>query len=274
MFTLAQEVQKKYLNFRGHHVYYETRGNSVKTLVFIHGWTSSIQSWKYQLDSFRDYKVIAVDLPGHGKSSKNPKAIYTMELFADTVKTILEREGITGAYFFGHSMGFAVVEVMLVKYPEKCQGVGSIDGARFELPDKKEEREKWIKSNRQFAKLLDTEGGREAFINMLFLSDTPQILKDEIFKVSRQVPLSIGKKMVQAVEKDMKFWKRKVIQKPCLALYTSAYQLPKDYPEKFKISYPQVEYHEIKGVSHFLMLEIPYKVNQLIRDFLSKNYRL
>lgn len=73
-----EKMEHKYLNYLNHRVYYETRGDSQKTLVFIHGWTSSIESWKYQLDYFPDYKVIAIDLPGNGKSSKDENLEYTM----------------------------------------------------------------------------------------------------------------------------------------------------------------------------------------------------
>ena len=85
----VRKSQSKYLHYKNHKIYYEVRGDSKKTLVFIHGWTSSIQSWKYQLDSFNNYKLIAVDLPGNGLSSKNEEVDYTMELFADSINALL-----------------------------------------------------------------------------------------------------------------------------------------------------------------------------------------
>jgi pimeloyl-ACP methyl ester carboxylesterase len=41
-----------------------------------------------------------------------------------------------------------------------------------------------------------------------------------------------------------------------------------EYEQDFKAMYPQVEYHEIDNVSHFLMLEIPYAINQMMHDYL------
>ncbi len=60
---------------------------------------------------------------------------------------------------------------------------------------------------------------------------------------------------------------------PCLAIYTPSYQLPENYKYQFNISFPDLEYHTLEGVSHFFMLEIPYKTNQLINNFLLKVYK-
>lgn len=265
-------VEKKYLNYKEHKIYYEVHGESSKTLIFIHGWTGSIQSWKYQADSFPDYRVVVIDLPGNGRSSKNENSIYSPGLFADSVCHVLKTEKIDRGFFIGHSMGLAVCDVIAQKYPEICAGICSMDGAHFELPDDEKEKENWLRYNRSFADSMVTEAGRETFLNMLFLPDTPQMLKDEVFRISRAVPLIIGKSMINGVEKDQKFWKKRKIDIPFLAIYSPAYQLPPDYKNELKKTYPETEYHYIAGVSHFLMLERPYTVNQIIHNFLIKYY--
>jgi pimeloyl-ACP methyl ester carboxylesterase len=267
------ENRERYLQFNEHKIYYEVRGSSAKTLVFIHGWTSSTEAWKYQLDAFKDYKVIALDLPGNGKSSKDAEFKYTMELFADAVNEVVNAENIKHAFFIGHSMGFAVAEIITVKYQDICKGIVSVDGAHFELPEDPKEREEWIQYNRMFVESLDTEKGREDFINALFLPDTPELLKDEVFKISREVPLKIGKSMIEAAVTDQKYWEKRVMEIPCLAIYSPAYQLPPEYENNFRKMYPKVEYHNVENVSHFFMLEIPYKTNQMIMDFLEKEYK-
>jgi pimeloyl-ACP methyl ester carboxylesterase len=212
--------------------------------------------------------VIAIDLPGNGKSSKHETADYTMEFFADSVHAVLTEEQVTKAFFFGHSMGFAVVEVMAQKYPNMCIGIGSIDGAHFELPDNEQARKEWVEYNRSFAESLNEENGRDEFLNALFLPDTPRILRKEVFDMSRRVPLSIGKAMIAGVEKDLQYWAKRTMDIPCLAIYSPVYQLTEEYKHDFKAMYPQVEYHEIDNVSHFLMLEIPYTINQIMHDYL------
>ena len=270
----GQERREKYLTYQGNRIFYEIRGDAPKTLFFIHGWTGSRESWKFQLDAFDNYRVIAIDLPGNGKSSKNENIEYTMDLFTDSINEILKVEEVDHAVFVGHSMGFAVAEVMALKYPDICRGIVSIDGVHFELPDDPAEKDAWIQYNRAFAKSMDHEKGRDEFINALFLPDTPQILKEEVLQISREVPLTIGQSMIEGVEAGQKYWRKRIMTIPCLAIYSPVFKLtPKDKAD-FKTMYPLMEYHEIENLSHFFMLEMPFKVNQIILDYLSKEYLL
>ncbi|MEW6517679.1 MAG: alpha/beta hydrolase [candidate division FCPU426 bacterium] len=265
-------LRSNHVAFGDHNIHYLTCGNSDKTLVFIHGWTSNALVWKYQLEAFPGYKVIAIDLPGNGKSSKNMKAEYTMELFADGVARVLKTEKINQAFFLGHSMGFAVAEVIAVRYPDLCAGLASIDGAHFVVPDDPKAREEWLQFNQQMADGMVAEQGREEFLNMLLLPDTPALLKAEMLAGSREVPLTIGKSMIEGVGKDVKYWNQQVANLPCLAIYGPVYQLtPKD-KQDFMDQYPRAEYHELQGVSHFFMLERPYQINQIITDYLNQHY--
>lgn len=265
-------LREKYIAFDEHKIHYLTCGNSDKTLVFIHGWTSNTQVWKYQWEAFPGYKVIAIDLPGNGKSSKNANAEYTMEVFADAVARVLKAEKIDKAFFLGHSMGFAVSEVIAARHPDLCAGLASIDGAHFVLPDDPQARKEWLQFNQQMADSMLKEKGREEFLNMLFLPDTPALLKSEILAGSREVPLAIGKLMIEGVGKDIKYWNKQIMNFPCLAIYGPVYQLtPKD-KQDFLDQYPQAEYCELQGVSHFFMLERPYQINQIITDYLNQHY--
>lgn len=270
---LKESPRGKYLNFREHSVYYELEGEGAKTLVFIHGWSGSLESWKYQRGSFPGYRILAVDLPGNGKSSKDENAGYSLELFADVVYEVMKKEKIDSAFLAGHSMGFAVCEVMAQKYPQACAALCSMDGAFFEVPADPAEKEGWVMYNREFAKTVGTEEGKSMFLNMLFQPDTPQVLKDEVFKISSKVPLPVGSAMITGVEQSLEYLKdTRQIKIPCLAVYSPAYQLPPDYENTLRKAYPQLEYHSIAGVSHFLMMEIPDKINRIISGFLLTNY--
>ena len=265
-------IKEKYLDYEEHNIYYEMRGDSLKTLVFVHGWTSDVGAWKYQLNYFGNYKVIAIDLPGHGKSSKNLNSNYSMGLFADSVNAVLEKENISETFLFGHSMGFSVSEIFALKYSDKCVGIGSIDGAHFEIPNDESGRKEWIDYNRSFAESMNEEKGREDFINALMFSDTPDILREEVFATSRQVPLIIGKNIIASMEGEIEFWSKRVMDIPCFVVHSPAYQLTEDYKRDFMIMYPRAKYYEIKDVSHFLMLEVPYKINQMMLDYLKVIY--
>jgi pimeloyl-ACP methyl ester carboxylesterase len=259
-----------HLTYASHDIYYEVHGQGPRTLVFIHGWTGSQEIWKYQLDAFPEYRVIAIDLPGNGRSSRREGVPYTMEMFADTVYAVLDAKGVDRAYLFGHSMGFAVIEVFLAKYPKRCEGIAAIDGTLFEAPSDAAGQAKWRQSTEALAVGMTTEKAREDFFNMLLLPDTPANLKDDVLRISRTVPLTIGRAMIEGVVADIKYWLPRNRKIPCLAVYSPAYQLPPTYRDDFARSYPLVDYHQLSNVSHFFMLEIPYRLNQIIEDFVSR----
>jgi sigma-B regulation protein RsbQ len=50
---------------------YQVKGNGDTTLLFVHGSYIDQTYWKGQVDYFNsEYKVVTIDLPGHGKSGK------------------------------------------------------------------------------------------------------------------------------------------------------------------------------------------------------------
>lgn len=266
----APQIGKR-LPFGEHEIYYEVHGQGLRTLVFIHGWTGSLQVWKNQLDAFPGYRSIGIDLPGNGQSSRREGVPYTMELFADSVRAVLDAERIDQAFLFGHSMGFAVAEVFASRYPQRCLGLAAIDGAHFEVAAGLDGPEKFRQENAAFASMMTNEAAREGFIRMLFRPDTPSALQDDILQASRTVPLSIGQAMIAGVGTDWKYFLPRKVELPCLAVYSPAYQLPPTYRDDFARIFPQVEYHEVPNVSHFYMLEIPEKLNTLIANFLTRH---
>src|SRR3954468_21165882 len=65
----------KYDNGKVH--YLDAGKHNKKAIIFIHGWTCSAEFWRESYNAFPGYRVIAIDLPGHGQSDK-PNADYTM----------------------------------------------------------------------------------------------------------------------------------------------------------------------------------------------------
>jgi pimeloyl-ACP methyl ester carboxylesterase len=84
---------------------YESQGNGSTALVFLHGWCGNRQHWKHQVDAFAaDYRVVAVDLAGHGDSGKDRK-IWTVDGLARDVESVVKALGLKRVFLIGHSMG-------------------------------------------------------------------------------------------------------------------------------------------------------------------------
>lgn len=97
------------LHVDGHRVFAATGGRPFDpgqpAIVFLHGAGMDHTVWALQTRYFayRDKSVLAVDLPGHGKSEG--AALGSIEAIADWVPALLEAAGVAQAVLAGHSMG-------------------------------------------------------------------------------------------------------------------------------------------------------------------------
>jgi pimeloyl-ACP methyl ester carboxylesterase len=90
-------------------------------LVLIHGNSSSSRSFSRQLDGplGRRFRLVAVDLPGHGESddAKDPSA-YTLPEYASAVRAAVDALGLDEAHFVGWSLGGHVALEMAPTLPQ------------------------------------------------------------------------------------------------------------------------------------------------------------
>ena len=75
------------------------------TAVFIHGAQNDHSVWALQTRYFahHGFSVLAVDLPGHGRSKGQP--LTTVEAMSDWLNTLLQSVSVQRAVLIGHSMG-------------------------------------------------------------------------------------------------------------------------------------------------------------------------
>jgi pimeloyl-ACP methyl ester carboxylesterase len=126
---------------RAHHLpgplrvsYVELNPGGMETVVFIHGLGSYLKFWRYQLDVFaaKGYRVLAVDLPGYGKSDKPASFPYTTEAMADVVAELVQVTGAGRPILVGHSMGGQTALSYAIRRPEGLRALVLTSPAGFE----------------------------------------------------------------------------------------------------------------------------------------------
>src|SRR5262249_44325177 len=89
----------------------------------------NVDSWRDNVPEFaRLYRVVAIDLPGHGQSEK-PQTTYSMDYFARAVDAVMRDAKVKRAVLVGHSMGTPVARQFYRKYPEKTLAIVIVDGS-------------------------------------------------------------------------------------------------------------------------------------------------
>lgn len=113
-------------------VAYIDEGAGPQTLVFLHGLGSYLKGWTKNVSELsRDFRCIALDFPGYGKSSKGDLP-YSMTFFARVVRDFIQRLNLQNVVLAGHSMGGQVAATVAVRYPEIVQKLVLIAPAGFE----------------------------------------------------------------------------------------------------------------------------------------------
>ncbi|CAG9274845.1 Pimeloyl-ACP methyl ester carboxylesterase [Paraburkholderia unamae] len=110
---------------------FATQRGKGRNVMFLHGWTCDSHDWSWQLPYFETrYRVVAVDLRGHGRSEVEPQGGYTPADYVSDVEALIESR-YPGEPFVivGHSMGGQIAARLAAKRPDLVSAVVSVDGA-------------------------------------------------------------------------------------------------------------------------------------------------
>lgn len=106
---------------------YSSCGDKDTTLLFVHGWCINKEYWEPQVKYFCNrYKVVAIDLPGFGKSGKN-RNDWNFDEYADDIKAVIDQLKLKNVILIGHSMSGDIVLNVGNKYPSAVIGLVGID---------------------------------------------------------------------------------------------------------------------------------------------------
>ncbi len=123
----------------GSRIAYGVSGQGETTLLFVHGWLCDHKVWQSQIDYFaNNYKVVWLDLAGHGDSETNRQK-FTMSAFAQDVRSVVDKVGGEKVILVGHSMGGPIVIETARLLGEKVIGIVGVDAFHTPLASVPEE---------------------------------------------------------------------------------------------------------------------------------------
>ena len=118
-----------------------------KVVVLLHGYLGSKELWKGTIENLaKSYRVIAIDLPGHGLTHCFGY-VHSMELMARCVKKVMDSLRLKKYVIIGHSMGGYAALAFAELFPENLRGLGLIHStALADSEEKKKDRSRAINS--------------------------------------------------------------------------------------------------------------------------------
>ncbi|WP_133506499.1 alpha/beta fold hydrolase [Flavobacterium chryseum] len=155
------------------------QGNAI---VLLHGFLENKKMWAEYISLFSEkYRVIAIDLLGHGES-ECLGYVHSMEENANIVHEVLEHLQIEKAIMVGHSMGGYVGLAFAELYPENIQKLVLLNStSKEDTPEKKLNRTRAIKAVKQ-----NYVGFVSLAIANLFSENNRTRLVEEIEKIKIQ----------------------------------------------------------------------------------------
>lgn len=262
----AQQPTAKanWAEFDGNKVRYYDIGNkkSSNALVLVHCWTCNVEFWKDQYNAFPQYRVIAMDLPGHGQSDK-PKVDYSMDFFSKSVDAVMKKAGVKKAVLAGHSMGTPITRRYYELYPEKTLGIIIVDGSLIAVAPRAE-------VDKFFDPLFkDYKAGVPAFIDGMLPAANPD-LKAFIRSSMLATPDYVGMSAMRLMLDDT-YASHGKINVPVLAVMAPSQYWPPDVKDQYAAIAPKTDFQMWTGVSHFLHMEKPKEFNDQVAAFIAKN---
>ncbi|SMD37935.1 Pimeloyl-ACP methyl ester carboxylesterase [Reichenbachiella faecimaris] len=135
----------KYVEVDGNtQIAYVDEGEGVQTLLFIHGLATYLPSWYKNIDALKsEYRCVAIDLPGYGRSTKGNTS-NKMSDYADVVLKVIDQLELNNVVLVGHSMGGQVAGTTVLKSPDQFEKLILLAPAGFETF--KSEQAAWLKT--------------------------------------------------------------------------------------------------------------------------------
>jgi sigma-B regulation protein RsbQ len=234
---------------------YTVTGQGDTTLFFIHGWNLNLGYWDKMVSRFKSqYRIVALDLAGHGNSGKD-RISWTAESFARDIVGIIAKEKLRNVIFVGHSLGG---ELALEAYrldPEAVIAIIGVDNFKdisFTItPEFRAEFKAYIaKFKRNYPEMADAFAREN--IRSTNREQINRIVQD-YRNADPKIALAVFKNMVPMYESD-KVMLQKLPFK--LRIIASDYQ---PYNEKALKQYCQFGYsiEWVHEAGHFPMVEQP-----------------
>ena len=249
-------------NVDGANVHWTSAGSGAQAVIFVHGWTCDDSSWSAQVPVLSaKYRVITLDLPGHGKSAAPAGGKFSMQNFARAIEAVRAEAGVDHVVVVGHSMGTPVIRTYQLMFPQHVAGMVIVDGAVL-LPG--------APSGFTPPDVAGPAGltAREGMIRGMFSAATTPALQEHILKMMLGAPEATAVGAMNAMFGDTSWQSAEPVKIPVLGVFAANSQL--DDGDAMKTVFPTAEVHEVPETGHFLMLEKPAEFNKLLGDFLAK----
>jgi pimeloyl-ACP methyl ester carboxylesterase len=246
-------------------IHYLSYGSGDAAVVFVHCWGCNLHYWDGAMRRLRhDYRVVALDLAGHGLSGKK-RAKWTVEAFADDVRAVVDKLGLKKVVLVGHSMSGPVILEAALRMPDQVVGLVPVDTLHDVTETMPADKRKAF-----FAKFhADYVGATTHLVRALFPKTADPALVDWVLADElRGDPASRIAMLEQSWAHDDAAAMAKV-KVPIVAVNADLYPTSIEKNRKFA---PQFDAILVEGTGHWLMFEAPNRFEDALAKAIAEEH--
>jgi pimeloyl-ACP methyl ester carboxylesterase len=269
---IESSIEHKTLKMNGYEIHYNVSGKKNNDLiVFLHPAFSDHRAFDQQIDYFsKDYRVITIDLMGHGLSKAN-KSKDKIDASSEHIRKILDFEGTDRANLVGVSMGSLIAQYFALQYPDKVKSLTALGG--YDINKENIEVEKIQRASNLgliFRAVFSMKSFKKKTAEITCVTKKGQALFYETSSFYERKSF-IVMQALQNVIKDRKNIKPKY---PILIL-TAEFdlELAKKLAIEWHTNSENSEYFMFKNAGHCANLDNPSEFNRLVKEFIDRSYK-
>jgi esterase len=263
----------RFLDINGLRIHYVDWGGNEKPLVMVHGLDRVARTFDHlAMRLSPTYRVIALDMRGHGDSSWDPQGRYLVEDHVGDLEGVVQQLGLRDLVLWGNSTGGRVVQVFAGKHPELVSHVISEDVGPErprQIADNyakrvQQEQAGWASEDELLAQL------RKANPRMSLTVLEPYVRYGTKKRADGRIEWKRDPQLVNGfVATDL--WRFvRTIKSPILYMLGSRSNIvPPDTQEELRKTLPNAQLITIKDVGHYPSDEKPDEVMRIVSQFLS-----
>nr|WP_024307279.1 MULTISPECIES: alpha/beta hydrolase [unclassified Pseudomonas] len=257
-----------YFDNDGCQLHYEDYGHGAP-LLLVHGLGSSTRDWEYQIPVLaQHYRVIALDVRGHGRSDK-PRGAYHIADFADDVAALIEYLQLPPVHLVGISMGGMIGFQLGVDRPELLRSLTIVNSGpevkAKSLGDWLEIAKRWTLS-----RLLSLETIAKALAKLLFPKPEQAELRH---KVEERWPQNDKRAYLASLDAIIGWGVRERLKRitcPTLVISADRDYTPVERKREYVAEMPNARLLVIENSRHATPLDQPERFNSALLAFLGE----
>jgi len=250
-------------SFDGLPVAYTAAGEGSGAVVLIHGWGGDRSVWSAQVENLApDYRVVAIDLGGHGESGRAREA-WTVAALARDVEAVLDELELASFVLVGHSMGGAVALEVARRMPHRTIGIVGVD--TFLDFERRPPEPAW--SDLLAALDRDFDAACSRMVGSMFLADADPDLVERVVRDTCDADPDVARALLRDLGAFDAAAAARAAGVPVRSIHSAANPTNVEANRRHAEDFDVVA---MDGVGHFPMLERPAELNAHLRRMIEE----